>query len=90
MSGQESKQTRQVTGIPSKVPEGWYTVSKAAALVGRSADRLTEWRKTGVFIPTGWMQLGQTVVHLYSDEDIEEIKDLLRNYTPGSPLGEPE
>lgn len=74
--------------IKALVPDGWYTVSDAAAQVGKSADTLTLWRKGSkkqepVFIPSGHMMVGELKVYLYSESDIEELKQIAKTRRPG-------
>lgn len=69
--------------IGATVPDGWHTMAKAARLVGRSRDTLRRWKDDDIFIPSGYMQSGQLQVALYSDADIEAMKELSKTLHPG-------
>lgn len=60
-----------------------YTVKEAAALVGRSPDTLVRWRRSGRFVPSDRQQIGRLLIWLYTDEDIEEMKQLAKELRPG-------
>ena len=60
-----------------------YTVKEAAAKVGRSPDTLSRWRKRGTFLPSDSIQVGELTVWLYTDSDIEVMRDLARGLKPG-------
>lgn len=64
--------------IGRNVPEGWHTTAEAAKAVGRSADTLRRWRDADIFVPSGIMHYKALGVHLYSDEDIEKMKEIVR------------
>jgi MerR HTH family regulatory protein len=64
-----------------------YLVSEAAALVGRSKNTLIKWRKRGICIPSETMQFGETLVYLYTDRDIANMRMLTSQLKPGRPRG---
>ncbi len=61
-----------------------YTVSEAAAEVGKSVDTLRRWRKAGVG-PSKEVKLGKNTMGLYTVEDIQR----LRAYGETVKLGRP-
>jgi len=69
--------------IGAKTPDSWYTRSRAARLVNRSPDTLKRWHKSGLCIPSGNMSAGKLKVWLYSDGDIQALKEVARNQKPG-------
>ena len=69
--------------IGQYTPDGWLTVSKTAKLVGCSIDTLKRWQRTGLYKPSGEMPMGKIRVWLYSPEDVENLKVIWRNTTPG-------
>jgi DNA-binding transcriptional MerR regulator len=69
--------------ISSTVPDGWYTCSGAARKVGRSADTLRRWHREGWCRPSGWKMNGDLKVWLYSEEDIAEMRKLIKTARPG-------
>jgi len=72
-------------GIGQSVPAGFYTTADAARLIRRSPDTLARWRKgkSPVFKPSKSMKVGKTKVWLYSEDDIEKMKDIARSQKPG-------
>ena len=68
----------QGNSINSRVPDGYCTGKDAALRVGRSYDTLRQWEKDGVFTPSTVMKMGELTVRLYSDEDIETLKQIAR------------
>lgn len=60
-----------------------YTRSQAAVLVGRDVDTLKRWQRDGVFGPSDTARFGRTVVHLYTDEDIEAMRQIAKGMKPG-------
>ena len=62
-----------------------YTVAQAASLVGRSEDTLVRWRKKGFAVPSDKMEWGSLTVPLYTDGDIESMRQLAKEIKPGRP-----
>lgn len=60
-----------------------YTVKEAAALVGRSPDTLVRWRKDGIYQPSDSTNVGSLVVWLYTDKDIQAMRELVKELRPG-------
>lgn len=60
-----------------------YTVSQAAALVGKDADTLKRWKRTGVYMPSESRSFGKLDVDLYTSEDIKALKKIAREMRPG-------
>jgi DNA-binding transcriptional MerR regulator len=69
--------------IGAKAPDNWYTRSRAARLINRSPDTLKRWHKSGLFIPSGNMSAGKLKVWLYSDSDIQTLKEVAQKQKPG-------
>jgi hypothetical protein len=55
-----------------------YTRAEAARMVGRDADTLKRWAKTGVYRPSDKRPFGKVMVGLYTDDDIKAMKALVR------------
>lgn len=68
---------------------GKYTVSQAAAMVGRSVDTLRRWREEGVFVPASTMtnSTGGVIAYLYSEEDIVALRKIAAEMKPGPKHG---
>lgn len=77
------KRRKSGNGIGRVVPDGYHTRSMAAAQVGRSIDTLKRWQETGVYKPTTQMVVGSLRVWLYSDADIELMKEVAAMQRPG-------
>jgi len=77
------KKYPQGNGIGSMVPEGWYTRAMAAKMVGRDSDTLKRWARGNGPKPSGRMQAGALSVRLYSDEDIELMRQFASTQKPG-------
>lgn len=60
-----------------------YTVSQAAALVGKDVDTLKRWKRNGVFKPSDSRPFGKLDVDLYTSEDIKAMKKIARTMRPG-------
>lgn len=60
-----------------------YTVTQAAALVGKDVDTLKRWNKQGVYRPSDSRKFGKLVVGLYTSDDIKEMKRIAREMKPG-------
>ena len=69
--------------IGRNAPDGTVTTATAAFLVNRSVDTLRRWHKKGEFVPSSSMQAGQLTVFLYTDEDIQKLKEFARRQRPG-------
>lgn len=55
-----------------------YTVKDAAALVGRSPDTLRRWRQDGLLEPSETQSFGSTLVHLYTPDDLKELRKIAK------------
>lgn len=71
--------------IGMTVPDGWFTVGQAAAQCGRSTDTLKRWARSGRFRPSGVMRAGELDVSLYSERDIELLREVAANTHAGRP-----
>lgn len=73
------------------VPEGYYTRAEAARHVNRDPDRLKAWHRKFLAgdtayktaSPSAHMMAGTLKVWLYSDEDVENMKQFVANSKPG-------
>lgn len=87
----KKKAVNSGNGIGGMVPEGWHTRAEAAGLVGRDPDRLKTWHRKYLAgdkayekaSPSGHMMAGTLKVWLYSDTDIEAMKEFAANQKPG-------
>lgn len=70
-------------GIGIGVPEGRYTRTEAAKLVGRSVDTLKRWHHQELTIPSECMQAGKLRVWLYTAEDMDHLKEIAATQRPG-------
>lgn len=69
--------------IGGMVPDGWHLRSEAAVLVGKSFDTLRRWDRDGIYKPSGQMKVGRLTCHLYSDADIEAMRNIANTLKPG-------
>lgn len=60
-----------------------YTTAQAAPLVGRDVDTLRRWKRKGVFRPSERRPFGRTMVDLYTNEDIEAMRQIAKEIKPG-------
>jgi hypothetical protein len=60
-----------------------YTRAQAAEIVGRSVDTIVRWDREGICSPSDSRDFGETTVPLYTQEDIEALKDTARNMKVG-------
>lgn len=80
----ESPLLKYIGALAAKTGTNYYTVSQAAALVGRSADTLARWRKRRyVNAPSAQCDFDTEVVYLYTDDDIRELKEFAATMYPG-------
>lgn len=89
----EGSSTHVIRGnrIGDVVPEGWYTRGQASKLCGRSVDTLKRWQKSPAGPhPSGKMQAGELWVWLYSEDDIEELRQAAATRRPGRPSKIPD
>lgn len=63
-----------------------YTVSEAAELVGKSADTLRRWRRSGFMVPSKKVVMGEQIVYVYTEKDIENLHQLAEITKRGKPL----
>jgi hypothetical protein len=79
-----------VARLSQRDHKSYYLVSDAAAMVGRSADTLTRWRRSGkVAAPSAIARFGRYKIHLYTDDDIAELQEyfhLSNSTAPGLPI----
>lgn len=71
------------TYIARNIPGIWYTVSEAAVEIGRSTSTLVRWRKQGVGPQPRAIKHGSNTVHIYSEEQIEELIEFSKDMKPG-------
>lgn len=69
----------------SIAPPGWHTKEEAARLVGRSKDTLKRWMQDGTYEPGGFIQRGKLTIWLWSDADIERMRDIAKTKRSGRP-----
>lgn len=69
--------------IRDMVPDGWYLTSDAAAKVGKSVDTLRRYKRDAIFLPSGFMWAGTLKVALYSDKDIDALREVAAKQRPG-------
>lgn len=60
-----------------------YTRAQAAALVGRDIDTLKRWKRQKVFVPSSQREFGRLVVDLYTEGDIEALREIAKTIKPG-------
>ncbi len=65
--------------IGKSVPDGWYTRSDAAVMVGKTVRTLARWMEEDLCHPSSSMQAGQLTIWLYNDEDIARLQSLIAN-----------
>lgn len=63
-----------------------YTVSEAAEEIGKSAETLRRWRRTGFMVPSVEHKMGELTVYLYTEEDLIELKKLVPKTRRGKRL----
>lgn len=69
--------------IERKYKGEYVTSSEAAELVGRSLVQVQRYRRRGEFVPSKVEQMGGITVPLYSEEDIEALKDFVSKQRTG-------
>lgn len=60
-----------------------YTRRMAAQIVGKDLDTLKRWKRDGVFVPQEQRKFGSLVVDLYTEEDIQALREIARSIKPG-------
>ena len=65
-------------GIGSLAPEGWYTVSQVADLIGRSPETIKRWQRAGFYQATNQMSVGKLKVWVYSDDDVAAMREAIK------------
>lgn len=60
-----------------------YTTGEVAGMVGRSFDTIARWRRTGLVMPSDSFMFGSVRVWLYTDDDVERLKELAKVQRPG-------
>lgn len=66
-----------------------YTVKQAAQMIGRDADTLRRWKRSGTLIPSDHEKFGKTVVPLYTDDDIKVGREIAKSIKPGRKSAQP-
>lgn len=69
--------------IQRKYDGEFITTSEAAAKVGRSTVQVQRYRRRGEFVPSKIEKVGDINVPLYSEEDIERLKEFIATQRPG-------
>jgi len=72
-------------GIGSLAPEGWYTVSQVADLIGRSPETIKRWQRAGFYQATNQMSVGKLKVWVYSDDDVAAMREAIKTIKHGRP-----
>lgn len=72
-------------GIGNLAPDGWYTLSQASDLVGRSRETIKRWHSSGTYRATNQMRVGKLRVWVYSDEDIQNMREVAESMQFGRP-----
>ena len=62
--------------VGSGLPQGVYTMAKAAALMGVHRDTLKRWVEQGFINPAAKRVMGKLAIALFTDEEIEQGKAL--------------
>lgn len=73
------------SGIMASIPEGMFTRSQVADLIGRSKDTIRRWHDTGLYESTHPKKFGEMTVWLYTEEDVENLRKVARETRPGRP-----
>lgn len=80
-----ASKTNAGNGIGKVIPEGWHTRNDVAQMLDRSLDTIRRWEREGIANPSGAMELGKLTVHLYSDEDIDHLREATKSIKMGRP-----
>ena len=67
-----------------------YTVSQAAAEIGRDVDTLKRWKRQGIYAPSDQRDFGLLTVDLYTSDDIKAMRKIAKEMKPGRKAGPPK
>lgn len=56
-----------------KIPQDYYTRREVSRITGVSVATLIRWRDSGLVVPVRTEQYGQTLVGLYSEEQVNRL-----------------
>lgn len=70
-------------GVTRQIPEGMYTRTQVAELVGVSVNTVRRWHDRGVYVPEHSQQFGDLKVWLYTDDDVAPMKTIKNEMRPG-------
>jgi len=71
------------------VPDGYHMRTEAAELAGLNNQTLKRWHRKGIFVAEHYMERGDLHVWLYTDADIETLKEVAKTVKPGRPPATP-
>lgn len=60
-----------------------FITSEVAERIGKSQSTVERWRKEGLLEPSRSHQAGSKTIWLYTQEDVEQGKELAQSITPG-------
>ena len=63
-------------GNTIKIPDGYYTTKKLAAMVGKSEYTLRNWREAGHLPADEVMKAGKLTIYLYGPPGVKRAKEL--------------
>lgn len=75
--------TEKPRGFMSNLPEGTYTRTQVARLIGKSRDTIRRWHKDGRLVPSREEPFGTRHVYLYTEDDLIHAHRLAREVRPG-------
>lgn len=70
-------------GIGGLVPDGFYTRGAVAKMVGKSRRTIQRWHDEGIYKSTNRMAVGEILVWVYSDADIQNMRHIVTNIGHG-------
>lgn len=73
----------EAQGFMQQLPEGMYTRGQVATKIGKSRDTIRRWHENGTYRSTHQQKFGAVSVWLYTDEDVQAMKQIARRITPG-------
>lgn len=76
--------------ITPRIPDGYYTRSMAARIIGRSESTLKRWEDTGSIVLKNETWIGGVRVKLYSEADIDKLRVIKSTKKVGRPKKEVE
>ena len=77
--------TSKVNGLLNMVPDGYHTRNQVARLIKCDPDTLRRWVRQGRFVPQSHMTVGALHINLFSEEDVQALKELKRSIKIGRP-----